>query len=45
MRFGDSEGNWTVKGFIDISKNIYNISTDTKVISKLPEIMLFPRIE
>jgi len=41
----DSEGNWTVKGFIDISKNIYNISADTKVISKVIEIMLFPRIK
>ncbi len=41
----DSEGNWTVKGFIDISKNIYNISADTKVSSKLLEIMLFPRIK
>ncbi len=41
----DSDGNWTVKGFIDISKNIYNISADTKVISKVIEIMLFPRIK
>ena len=41
----DEDGNWTVKGFIDISKNIYNISSDTKVISKLLEIMLFPRIK
>ncbi len=41
----DSDGNWTVKGFIDISKNIYNISADTKVISKVLEIMLFQRIK
>ncbi len=41
----DDEGNWTVKGFIDISKNIYNLSTDTKVISKVIEIMLFPKIK
>ena len=41
----DSDGNWTVKGFIDISKNIYNISCDTKVISKVLEIMLFPKIQ
>ncbi len=40
----DSDGNWTVKGFIDISKNIYNVSCDTKVISKVLEIMLFPKI-
>jgi len=41
----DSEGNWTVKGFIDIFKNIYTISLDTKVISKVLEIMLFPKIQ
>ena len=40
----DSEGNWTVKGFIDIFKNVYTISLDTKVISKVLEIMLFPKI-
>lgn len=27
-------GDWTVKGFIDIAKNVYTISVDTKVISK-----------
>ncbi|MDI6810614.1 MAG: type II restriction endonuclease [archaeon] len=41
----DSDGNWTVKGFIDIFKNIYTISLDTKVISKVLEIMLFPKIQ
>ena len=35
---------WTVKGFIDIFKNIYTISVDTKVISKILELMLFPII-
>ncbi len=40
----DSEGNWTVKGFIDVFKNVYTISLDTKVISKVLEIMLFPKI-
>ncbi|CAN2039021.1 Restriction endonuclease [Candidatus Magnetomoraceae bacterium gMMP-15] len=33
---------WTVKGFIDVYKNIYTISTDTKVISKIVELMIFP---
>ena len=33
---------WTVKGFIDIYKNIYTISTDTKVVSKIIELMIFP---
>jgi|LWDU01.1.fsa_nt_gi hypothetical protein len=34
---------WTVKGFIDYYQNIYSISTDTKVISKVIELMLFPK--
>jgi len=38
------EGDWIVKGFIDIAKNIYTISVDTKVVSKIMEILLFPRI-
>ena len=27
----DSMNNWTIKGFIDIHKNIYSISNDTKI--------------
>ncbi|MBF0516300.1 MAG: EcoRV family type II restriction endonuclease [Nitrospirae bacterium] len=38
------DGQWTVKGFIDCFKNIYTISSDTKVISKILEIHLFPHI-
>lgn len=47
-RFNTSEvmstpdGDWTVKGFIDIFKNVYTISGDTKFVSKLIELMLFP---
>ena len=37
-------GEWTVKGFIDIYRNIYTISIDTKIISKILEIHLFPQI-
>lgn len=37
-------GDWTVKGFIDIYRNIYTISSDTKVVSKILEIHLFPEI-
>ena len=37
-------GDWVVKGFIDTYQNIYSISADTKVISKLIELMLFPLI-
>lgn len=38
------KGDWIVKGFIDIAKNIYTISVDTKVVSKIMEILLFPKI-
>ncbi len=34
---------WTVKGFIDYYQNIYSISIDTKVISKIIELMIFPK--
>jgi len=37
-------GDWTVKGFIDIHQNIYTISLDTKVLSKVLELLLFPVI-
>jgi hypothetical protein len=37
-------GDWTVKGFIDIFKNIYTISADTKIISKVLEIHIFPQL-
>src|SRR5260370_25873404 len=35
-------GDWIVKGFIDVYQNIYTISVDTKVLSKIIELMLFP---
>jgi len=38
------DGEWTVKGFIDLYKNIYTISLDTKVVSKIVELMIFPKI-
>ena len=37
-------GDWVVKGFIDVYRNIYTISVDTKVVSKIMELMLFPII-
>lgn len=37
-------GEWVVKGFIDVYRNIYTISVDTKVASKIIELMLFPVI-
>ena len=38
------DGGWTVKGFIDVFKNIYTISADTKIISKILEIHIFPQL-
>jgi hypothetical protein len=35
---------WTVKGFIDVFRNVYTISLDTKILSKILEIHLFPVI-
>lgn len=33
---------WTIKGFLDVYRNLYTISSDTKVVSKILEIHLFP---
>ena len=38
----DDNGAWTVKGFIDTHRDIYTISTDTKVVSKIVELYIFP---
>lgn len=38
------DGDWTVKGFIDVFRNIYTISADTKIVSKILEIHLFPKL-
>lgn len=35
---------WIVKGFIDIDKNVYTITNDTKVVSKIIEILLIPKL-
>lgn len=37
-------GEWAIKGFIDIYKNIFTISSDTKIVSKILEIHIFPAI-
>jgi hypothetical protein len=36
---------WSVKGVIDSRQNIYQISLDTKVISKIIEIMFLPIVQ
>lgn len=33
---------WTVRGFIDVFRNVYTISSDTKIVSKILELHLFP---
>ncbi len=40
--FISKDDEWTIRGFIDVFKNIYSISTDTKVVSKIIELHLFP---
>lgn len=44
-RFLETDSNdWIVKGFIDVDKNVYTITTDTKVVSKIIEILLIPKL-
>lgn len=35
---------WIVKGFIDVDKNVYTITNDSKVVSKIIEILLIPKL-
>lgn len=39
-----SDGQWAIKGFLDAFKNVYTITADTKIVSKILEIHLFPRL-
>lgn len=39
-----ADGQWTIKGFIDVFQTVYTISSDTKIVSKILEIHLFPKI-
>lgn len=43
-RVSTEDGQWTIKGFIDTYRNVYTISSDTKIISKVLEIHLFPSL-
>ena len=38
------DSKWKIKGFIDNDRTIFTLSNDTKVISKILEIHLFPHI-
>lgn len=37
-----TDNQWNIKGFIDIHKTIFSSSTDTKIISKVMEIQMYP---
>lgn len=39
------DNEWIVKGFIDTDKNIYPITNDTKVVSKIIEVLLIPKLD
>lgn len=38
------DGSWAVKGFVDVHRDVYTISSDTKVVSKIVELYIFPLI-
>ncbi len=40
-----NEGEWIIKGFIDVERRIYTISVDTKIVSKVLEILLLPMFD
>jgi len=40
-----NEGEWIIKGFIDVYRRIYTISVDTKIVSKVLELLLIPMFE
>jgi hypothetical protein len=41
-RVSTENGEWTVRGFIDAYHRIYSISLDTKVLSKVLELLMLP---
>lgn len=43
--FETSARDWIVKGFIDVDRNVYGMTDDTKVVSKIVEMMLTPKLE
>jgi hypothetical protein len=38
----DDKGEWTIRGFVDTNKNVYPMTSDTKVVSKVLEMLLMP---
>jgi hypothetical protein len=43
-RLIDHQGHWAVKGFVDVYRNIYSLSLDTKVLSKVMEWAIMPSL-
>lgn len=39
------DNQWIVKGFVDVNKNVYTISNDTKVVSKIIELLLISKLD
>lgn len=39
-----TDGEWIVKGFVDVYQRVYAISLDTKVVSKVLEVLLYPAL-
>jgi len=37
-------GDWSIKGFVDVDQNVYTIFSDTKIISKILDIQIFPKL-
>jgi hypothetical protein len=40
-----NEGDWIIKGFIDLYRKIYTVSVDTKIVSKVLELLLIPMFD
>lgn len=40
-----NSGDWKVKGFIDTDESVFTISSDSKIVSKILEIQLFPKFK
>jgi len=40
----DENRSWKIKGFVDVEKTVFTISSDTKILSKILEIHIFPKV-
>lgn len=38
----DADGNWAVRGFVDVYRSVFPMTSDTKVLSKVMEMLLIP---